>query len=146
MRGKLPGRITLLLMLVGLLTIWQAVRLATSIAWRDTLETYAPFPGPFYVGGTGALWTLIGLFILWSFWRGMSWTRKAFLIASGSYAAWIWLDRLFIQTGSRANYPFDLLVTIILLSFTAIVVLDPHSRIYFEREAYERESKDPPSA
>jgi hypothetical protein len=146
MRVKLPTRIILLLILVALLTIWQALRFATSIVWRDTLETYAPYPGPLYIGGMGALWTLIGLLILWSFWRGRGWTRKALLIAAGSYAAWIWLDRLFIQAGSRANYPFDLLVTIILLSFTAIVVLDPHSRIYFEREAYEREFKNPPSA
>jgi hypothetical protein len=136
----MPTRIALLLLLVTLVTLWNAFRLATSIAWRDTLETYAPFPGPFYIGSMGALWTLIGLFLLWSFWRRLRWTRGAILIASIVYAIWVWIDRLFIQAKVQANSPFDLLVTILLLTLTAIVVLDPPNRIYFEREVYERES------
>ncbi len=146
MRRKLPFSLTLLFLLILLLTVGQGIRFITSIAWRDTLELYAPNPGPLYIGATGVVWTLVGLFLMWSIWVGVRWNRIAILIASGLYAAWVWADRLFIQTQMRANWPFDLAVTIILLAFTVAVVLDPRNKIYFEREAYERESKSPPSA
>ena len=140
MRRRLPIRIILLLGLVFCMTGWQAIRFVTSITWSVTLETYEPYPGPIYIGITGTFWTLTGLFLLWSVWRGKRWTRMAFLLASSLYAAWVWADRFFVQNQMRANWPFDLVLTIVLLVFTIIVVLDPHNKIYFERETYERES------
>src|SRR5258708_13356669 len=145
MRIPYPFRILLLGLMIGLLTIWQAVRFATSIAWHDTLGRYTPFPGPVYIGAMGALWTLVGLFGLWRFVRRSGWTRMAILIAAGAYAAWVWLDRILIQAQLRANFPFDILITLVLLLYTIAVVLDPHNRIFFEREIYERESQNPPS-
>jgi len=140
MHHKLPIHIILFLGLVFCVTGWQAIRFETSIAWRVTLEAYEPYPGPIYIGITGAFWALMGLFLLWSMWRGKRWTRTAFLLASSLYTAWIWADRLIIQTQRRANWPFDLVMTIVLFIFATIVLLDPHNKIYFERETYERES------
>jgi hypothetical protein len=140
MRHKLPIHITLLAWLVFYFTGWQAIRFSTSIAWSVTLKTYEPYPGPIYIGITGAFWTFTGLFLLWSMWRGRRWTRMAFILASSWYAAWAWADRLFVQAQMRATWPFDLLLTIALFVFTAITVLDPRNKIYFERETYERES------
>jgi len=137
---KLPFRIILLLGFVFCETGWQAIRFVTSIIWSVTLQTYEPYPGPIYIGITGTFWTFTGLFLLWSMWRGKRWTRVAFIVASSLYAAWVWADRLFVQTQMRANWPFDLVLTIAWLVFTIIVVLDPRNKIYFERETYERES------
>ena len=128
---KLPLRITLLLWLVLIITAWNIVRLATSIAWHDTLETYAPWPGPFYIGLTGAIWALTGTVLFWGFARGTGWSRIAFLVTSFVYVVWFWMDRLFIQPQLRANWPFDLLITIILLGFTTAVILDQRNHIYF---------------
>ena len=140
MRRKLPIPVTLLLCLVFYITSWQVIRFSTSIAWRETLKTYEPYPGPIYIGITGTFWALTGLFLLWSMWRGKRWTRTAFILASSLYAAWVWADRLFVQAQMRANWPFDLLLTIVMFVFTMIVLLDPRNKIYFERETYERES------
>jgi hypothetical protein len=107
------------------------VRLVTSMAWQNTLETFAPYPGPLYIGISGAIWTLSGLFLLWGFIRGARWNRVGFLIGGLVYSAWVWADRLFVQTQLRANWPFDLLVTILLLAYTGVIVLDPHNQIYF---------------
>jgi hypothetical protein len=120
-----------MLWLVLIITVWNLIRLVTSIAWRDTLKSYAPEPGPTFIGFSGAIWTVIGLFLFWSFIRGYSWTRVSILITSFVYAGWIWADRLFVQTQLRANWPFDLLATLILLSFVAGVVLNPHNQKYF---------------
>jgi len=137
--SKLPLRITLLLFLVLIITTWNIFRLATSVVWRVTLETYDPWPGPFYIGFTGVIWTLTGLALFCGFLSGSNWTRLAVLIASFAYTIWFWVDRFFIQLQVRANWPFDLLTTIILLGFTTAVVLDPRNHIFFKRETYDRE-------
>jgi hypothetical protein len=129
--SKLPIRITLLLWLVLIITAWNTVRFATSIGWHDTLETYAPWPGPLYIGITGAVWAVAGLFLFMSFVRRARWTRIAFLIAGSIYSIWVWVDKLFVQAQLRANWPFDLLATLVLVGFTTAVVLDPHNQIYF---------------
>ncbi len=130
-QSKFPLRITILLWLVLIITAWNSIRMVTSIAWRNTLETYAPKPGPFYIGVTGAFWALIGLFLLWSFIRGYRWTRIILLTAGCCYSIYIWVDKLFIQTQLRANWPFNLLTTFLLLGYMVVIVLDPHNQIYF---------------
>jgi hypothetical protein len=140
MRRKLPIHVTLWLCLVFYLTCWQVIRFATGITWSDTLKIYEPHFVPLYITISGAFWTLTSLFLSWSMWHGQRWTRMAFMIASSLYAAWVWVDRLFVQTQIRANWPFDLLLTIVLFVFTIIVLLDPRNKTYFERETYERES------
>ncbi len=132
--SKFPFRITLIVWLVLITSAWNVVRLATAWSWRANLETYSPYPGVFYIAITGLIWALAGLLVLWSFWRGKRWTRPLFLIAAGAYCAWVWVDRLLAPSHLQANWPFDLLVTAVLLGFTAYVVLDPRNEIYFRKE------------
>jgi hypothetical protein len=135
----------LLLWLVLIITALNVVRLITAIAWRGPLASYMPVPGPVYVAVTGAIWALTGLFVLWSFWRGRYRTRWVLLIAAGSYAAWVWVDRLFVQAEPRADWLFTLLATILLLGYMAAVVLDPRNESYFRKETYERKPEEPSS-
>ena len=135
----------MLLWLVLIITALNAVRLATAIAWRSILAAYAPSPGALYVAVTGAVWTLAGLFLLWSFWRGGRWTRPAFLIIGVCYAGWAWADRLFVQAEPPINWLFALLATILLLGYMAAVVLDPRNQPYFRKETYERKPEKPSS-
>ena len=128
---KLPLRITLLLWLVLILTAWNIVRFATSLGWRDTLVTYAVRPGPFYIGLTGAIWTILGCVLLLGFTRGANWSRVSILVSGIAYFIWFWIDRLFVQPLLRANWPFDLLITVVILGFTIAVALDPDNQNYF---------------
>lgn len=139
-RHKLPLRMWLFWVILICMTGWNVVRFATSMAWHVTLEPYEPYPGPIYIGISGAFWALTGLFLIWSMWKGKPWTRRAVLIAAGGYTAWLWADRLLLQPQRRANWPFDLVITSVVLLFISILVLDPRNKIYFERETYERES------
>jgi uncharacterized membrane protein len=128
---KPPFRITLLLGLVLITTGWNALRLATSVVWHDTLETYIPFPGTTYIVATGAIWTGVGVFVIYSYIRGARWARATFLIAAFAYAIWVWVDRLIVQMDYRANWPFSLALTILLLGYTMVIILDPRNEIYF---------------
>ncbi len=136
---KWPFRLQLLAGLIAYFSLWNLVRLITSLDWFGALETYVPRPGPVYIGITGALWMLVGLFLLWCMWRGRRRTWVIILIASGLYAAWFWLDRLIVQPETRANWPFTLAITLLLLAFIAAVLLDRRNQSILEREAYERE-------
>ncbi len=140
-----PLRLKLLAWLIVLFTLWNIVRAITGIAWFGTLAQYATPPGPIYIVATGVVWVLAGLFLIWCMLRGKAWTRIAILTGSGLYALWFWVDRLIVQPGVRANWAFTLVVTILFLAFMAAVVLDPRIQSILEREAYERESKYPPS-
>jgi len=137
---KLPFFITLFVLLVFYFICWQAIRVFTSMAWKNALNAYEPRLVLLYTGISGAFWAFLGLFLLWSMWRGRRGTRLAFVIASSAYAIWVWVDRLFVQAQLRANWPFDLILTIVLFLFAIFIVLDPRNKIYFERETYERES------
>ncbi len=139
---KPPFAITLAIWQVLILTGWNATRLLTSLLWREALERYAPWPGHLYIGASGGLWTLTGILLLWGFWRRARRIRLAWLSASAAYALWLWADRLFVQAERRADWPFDLALTGLLLGFLWTVALLPRYRTYFEREAHERESKD----
>ncbi len=136
-RPIIPFRITLLLILVLIPTVLNAVRFFTAIAWT-VLRKYEPGLLVDYVAITGAIWTLAGGFVLWSFFRQARRSGFVILGAAGAYALWVWADRLLVQPGTQADWPFDLIVTIVLLAYVAVVVLDPHNRPYFRRETHER--------
>ncbi len=133
-RRRLPLRITLLLILVLITTVLNAVRLYTAIAWSGTLKTYMPGLLVAYIAVTGAIWMLMGCFVLWAFWRRIRYSRWIILAAAVVYALWAWADRLLVQSGSHANWQFALIGTLVLLAYVAVVVLDPHLRVYFRRE------------
>jgi hypothetical protein len=142
MARRPPARVTLLLGMVLSLTAWSAARLYTALAWRAILDELAAMPGPAYIAATGTAWTAVGLFLLWSIWRGKAWTRPAILAAAGAYGAWAWADRLLIRAWAPPSWPFALVVTILALAYTAWVVLDPDNIPYFQSEAYDRPSED----
>jgi hypothetical protein len=137
-----PLRITLLLGLVLITTVLNLARLLTAFAWRNTLEAYLSPLAVLYIGLTGAFWTLLGIFVLWSYRHGGPYTRLIFLASAGLYAAWYWVDRLFVQAAPLPNGLFALLVTILLLGFTGFVVLDPRNLPYFRRETHERKREN----
>lgn len=145
-RPRLPFRITLLLGLVLIVTVLSAVRLLTAIAWQKTLDSYVPVGLVLYTALSGAFWTLAGLGVLWAFVRRVRHLRAVLLGSAVAYAAWAWADRIFVQTSLRNNWPFDLLVTIVLLAFAAVVILDRRSQSHFRRESYERKPENPTSA
>jgi hypothetical protein len=137
-----PFRITLLLGLVLITTALNIVRLFTAIAWKNTLAAYLPPLQVMYIGVTGAVWTLLGISVLWSFWRGGRYTRILVLAVAVLYAGWSWLDRLLSERAAQSNWPFDLVMTVLALGFVGFVVLDRHNQPYFGRETHERKRKN----
>jgi hypothetical protein len=128
----------MLVWLVLITTVWNIVRLATAWSWRNNLDNYAPYPGSLYIALTGFFWALVGLLALSSLWRGAQRTRLFLSILISAYAAWVWTDILFVQNNLRANWPYDLLITVLLLGFATFVLWDPRNESYFRKETHER--------
>jgi len=145
-RRRLPARTTIALWLVLITTAWSLTRLWSGVIWREVLDQYAPWPGPLYISASGAAWAAAGLALTWGFWRRKGWTPAALLASALGFAGWSWADRLLVQYRVSANWPFSLVVTVVILGFIASVALDPRNRFYFGKEAHERESQARPTA
>lgn len=122
MNEKPLRRATPLLLVVLILTCWQASRLWAALAWYDVLLEFAPRPGPVYTAVSGAFWLGCGLVLVGGIWREKAWAANLLLGAAAGYTAWYWIDRLVLQT-PRANWPFALLVNIFLLVYVLTVTI-----------------------
>lgn len=140
MSRKPTLRATPLLLVVLCLTIWHAFRLWTAIAWYDVLREFSPVPGPVYIALSAAVWLALGVILLWSIWQRKAWAAKMLIGAAAGYTVWYWADRLAFQ-GPRANWPFALLVNLVLLLYVLALTFSQHTMIKSQREAYERESE-----
>ena len=146
LRPRLPFRITLILWVVLTSTAWNVVRVWTGISWRIPLAAYAREPGPLYVAVSGAVFVLLGVSVLWGFWRREWWAARALLLGAWIYVLWVWADRLIFQTQDRSNWPFAAVLTAAFLAWTTIVALDKRNQAYLGKEANERKFQHHPSA
>ncbi len=104
----------LLLGVMGWLRVGQALPL-----WR-ILESLQVWPGPLYLVVSGAVWGLFGLVAAVVVWIGFRWARSFTIAAALLLALSYWFDRLFLvqSDAARANLPFALIMTVVLLVFT----------------------------
>jgi hypothetical protein len=130
---KQPFRVTILLSLVLLLTIWNALRAWTAFSWRNVLTEFSG--GPLYIGVSGLIWLGIGIWLLLSLWRQAPFARILLITSAASYSVWVWIERLFFQV-PRENWPFALVTNLVVLSFVLF------ASNYWKREAHERKSED----
>ena len=128
--------------MVLIAVLWNVIRLWSSLALAGALNRYAPWPGAAYIGVTGAAFVGLGALVLWGFWRRRAWAPRALLGASLGYAAWSWLDRWIFQSRWMFAWQFSALITGLLLAYIAAVALDPRNRLYFGKEAHDRQRQD----
>jgi len=146
MPQKRPFGVTLFLWMVLSLTAWGSVRLTTALRWWDALREFGARLDPLYLSITGAGWSVAGLALLWSIWRGKAWARWAIFGAISMWLAEYWIERLFFQT-ARSNWPFALFISILLLSITSISTLHKSTKLFFvQSEEYEQQNEHPTSA
>jgi hypothetical protein len=134
--SKRPFRVTLLASLVLFLTVWNAIRVWTALEWRDVLNEFSSQPASTITAVSGALWTIIGTFVLWSIWRKKAWTVKLLLGAGAGYTVWYWSERLIWQS-PHPNWPFAVIVNLALIIFILFCIKS------LSQEAYERKIENP---
>jgi hypothetical protein len=134
--SKPPFRVTLLLCLVLILTVWNAIRLWTAIAWQSALNEFSAQPIAMITALSGAIWMVTGIYILWSIWEKKAWSAKLLLGATAGYTVWYWSERLTWQI-PHPNWPFAIIVNLVLIIFILFITRS------LPREAYERKIENP---
>jgi hypothetical protein len=134
--SKRPFRVTLLALLVLFLTVWNAIRVWTALEWRDVLNEFSSQPTSTITAASGALWTVIGIFVLWSIWQQKAWTAKLLPGAAAGYTVWYWSERLIWQS-PHPNWPFAVIVNLALIIFILFCIKS------LSQEAYERKIENP---
>lgn len=130
------------MLLVLTTAAWNLVRLLIAIAWGGVLEYYAPHPVIPYIAVSGAVWTTGASVVFCGLGRRAGWAPRALLIGAWLYAAWVWLDRVLLQSGGSPNWRFALIGTMLLLGFITAVTLDRNITGYFGKEAHDPEPQD----
>ena len=137
MPQKRPFGVTLLLWLVLSLSAWGAVRLLGAFRWWKILDEFGARPGALYLSITGAGWILAGGVLLWSLFSGKSWTRLAIPASIFLWVMEYWIERMFFES-PRANFPFALIASILLLVVTFVSAFNRKTkRFFFRSEEHE---------
>ncbi len=131
-----PFSVTLLMVLVLTLATLHWLRVVEVIrlwAFLSAPPTEFSTPQRVYFLLSGAIWGLAGLPMIWGLWRGDSWTPRIVRIATPLYAAYYWLDRLYLAVPDmwQSGWPFSLGLTALLLGFTFWVLSRPLARDFF---------------
>lgn len=113
MKPRRPFLLSLLAIAFLLFAVNGFIRFGAALANWDVLTAAGMHPGPIYPALTGAAYGLSGLAAALGLWLGW---QKAGRLARGLalfYAAWYWIDKLFIATNpiARTNWPAALLIT-----------------------------------
>ncbi len=143
-RPKRPFSVTALAVLVlsfavlHAFGVWEAVRY-----WGFLQELPLAVP-PGYLLGRNLLWFVIGTIISIGLWRGSPWAWGDAQIAAGVYAAWYWLDRVFLAPAAmlKLRWPSLVALTILGLLLTFIALRRPGGRAYFMHETTTKENQE----
>jgi len=128
-----PIPVTLLALSVLILTMFNAVRFGFTLVQWNMVLSFMKRPGPLYIAATGLIWALGWLIVFLGLWFGWEWARQLTMSIAILYSTYYWIDRLIYQSEvARVNFSFSLSITILFLLSTAIIMLLPGSRKYFQ--------------
>ena len=145
MLRKRPFGVTLLIWMVLSLLAWGALRFFTTLRGWDVLIEFRSAVSPWYLSITGAGWGLVGGVLLVSLFLGKKWTARAILTSILIWLIEYWIERVFYQS-PRANLPFAVVGSILILGITLISTLHKSTQNFFTRsEEYEQQNENPGS-
>ena len=123
------------------LSAWGAIRLLAALRWWDVLNEFNASLGPLYLSITGAGWCVVGIALLWSMWDAKAWSRVAILASILLWLAEYWIERIFFQA-PRANLPFALILSVLLLAVTFASTLNRHTKNFFTKSEEHEQSNE----
>lgn len=133
---KHPFSVTLTIVLVLMLAVWNAVRMWTSIQWRETLSEYTSPSSSVISTAFGVLWIIVGAALLFGIWQKKPWSARILIGAAAAYTVWVWGERFTWQTPAQ-DTGFTIIVN------AACLILIYFTSKSLTREAYERDTKNP---
>jgi hypothetical protein len=118
----------------------NGLRLGNAIYFWDTLVKYGA--SPLYLSISGGFWLILGFFLIWGLWQGITWGRITIICGTLGYSSWYWFDRWNLQA-PQANWPFALTMNTVLLLIIFIILFSQKTKRYFKRDVHERQPEPP---
>lgn len=142
---KRPFGVTLLLWMVLILSAWGLTRFVAALRAWDILYEFDASLSPLYLSITGAGWSVVGGVLLSGIWMGRSWVRPTFIASIFIWLIEYWLERILFQP-PRANLPFALASSVIILIITWMITILPGTKSFFTKsEEHEQSTENPNS-
>ena len=134
---KRPISATLLTWVVLILASMGWLRLAAVVRQWSFLESLSPTPPLVYLAISGLVWGVVGALLVWGLFLGRSWAPRLAQIIAPLYAAFYWLDRLFIADRSAisSRWPFAVGLTALLLISTFWVLSRPKVQHFYHKQS-----------
>jgi hypothetical protein len=122
-------RATLLAGLVLIVTVWNFLRLWTTIAWKQVILEFSHPSVQILTIVSGLVWGLVGLLNLAMLLRHHAKTRELLVASSLTYSIWYWVERTALQE-PRPNWYFAASLNVCLILFILFTLKslsrDPH--------------------
>jgi hypothetical protein len=127
-----PWGITFLALGVLCIAILNLLGFYQVLGARDLLKSILPY-SPSLMGLVKLTWGVGGVVLTWSLWTGRSWAPKLTRSICLIYAAYLWIDRLFLQNpvGRMANSLFMAVATLLTILLVFWVFANPSVQNYF---------------
>ena len=132
-RKRRPFRITLFVILILFLALWNGFRLGQAIFFWKTLHEYNA--SPWYIAISGGFWLLGGLALAWALWLGKPWAWIVSVAGAAGYASWSWIDKLVIQKTHTAGWLLPV-TDVFVGALVFIILFSSRTRQYFRKEPH----------
>ena len=142
---KRPFGVTLFLWMVLSLSVWGLLRFFAVQTWRGVLTEFHASLSPLYLSITGAIWAVVGGMLLWSIWAGKRWAHPAIPISIVIWLVEYWIERIFFEA-PRANLPFMIAVSLVLLGVTLASTFDRKTRNFLLKSEEHEQSEEYPNS
>lgn len=134
--GRLPVRerpLSVTFLALGVLTLagFNLLRFVVSLQQQEFLDSLLSVH-PLYISATGLFWAVVGLSLTWGLWFGKGWSARGTQAAALLYSLYVWLDRLLVASdGSRYNWPFAVVVNIVLVVLVFWILSNRKAKAFF---------------
>lgn len=142
-----PWGVTLLALGVLSITVLNLIRFILAIRRWQFLSSL-PGISPLYLALSGLFWAVMGVALFWGLWRGLNGAPRLMQAVMLTYAAYYWLDRIFLSERMASspqestiaflplNWPFTITVTALLMASVVWILSRPYTKAFFG-ERYE---------
>ena len=145
MPEKRPFGVTLLLWMVLMVSAWGVVRFAAALRWWNVLNEFEAGLSPLYLSITGAGWGAAGGVLLSGILLKKKWSSPAFVTSMFVWLIEYWTERVFFQA-SRANLPFALTGSILVIAIALLLVNHPGTKSFFTKSEEHEQSTEKPAS
>jgi hypothetical protein len=131
--NRRPFGVTFLILVVLIFTSLNVLRMVTAIRKWDFLQDTIPGIPVLYLVITGAIWSGIGIPLLYGLWTRRQWSRTMAIIAVITYSGYYWSDRLMLADRSTitSRWHFALGFTLLILALSFWMFTHSKSKSYF---------------